>query len=105
MRAALALDAGRGALRDHKTLLQERVQAANLGTLRYMDTAQSGPPHERVFTVEAHLAAPEGVRVLSEGQGSSKKEAQQRAAELALNALLPSSAAQRDIAEQERGQA
>lgn len=84
MRAALAKDAGRGAMRDHKTLLQERVQAGGDGKLRYMDTSQSGPAHQRMFSVEARLENAEGDRVLAAAEGSSKKEAQQRAAELAL---------------------
>ena len=84
MRAAVAEDAGRGAMRDHKTLLQERVQAEGAGKLRYIDTAQNGPPHQRVFSVEARLEGEEGERVLAAAEGSSKKEAQQRAAELAL---------------------
>jgi ribonuclease III len=84
MRAAVADDAGRGAMRDHKTLLQERVQAEGAGKLRYIDAAQSGPAHQRVFAVEARLESEEGERVLAAAEGSSKKEAQQRAAELAL---------------------
>ena len=84
MRAALAEGAGRGAMRDHKTLLQERVQAEGAGKLRYIDTAQSGPAHQRVFSVEARLEDEAGERVLAAAEGSSKKEAQQRAAELAL---------------------
>lgn len=84
MRAALAEGAGRGAMRDHKTLLQERVQAEGAGKLRYIDTAQSGPPHDRVFSVEARVENEAGERVLAAAEGSSKKEAQQRAAELAL---------------------
>jgi ribonuclease-3 len=84
MRAALAEGAGRGAMRDHKTLLQERVQAEGAGKLRYIDTAQSGPAHQRVFSVEARLEDAAGERVLAAAEGSSKKEAQQRAAELAL---------------------
>jgi ribonuclease-3 len=84
MHAALAEDAGRGAMRDHKTLLQERVQAEGAGKLRYIDTAQSGPAHQRVFSVEARLENEEGERVLAAAEGSSKKGAQQRAAELAL---------------------
>jgi ribonuclease-3 len=84
MRAALADGAGRGAMRDHKTLLQERVQAEGAGKLRYIDTAQNGPPHDRVFSVEARLEDEAGERVLASADGSSKKEAQQRAAELAL---------------------
>lgn len=84
MRAALAEGAGRGAMRDHKTLLQERVQAEGAGKLRYIDTAQNGPAHQRVFSVEARLEDAAGERVLAAAEGSSKKEAQQRAAELAL---------------------
>jgi ribonuclease-3 len=84
MRAALAEGAGRGAMRDHKTLLQERVQAEGVGKLRYIDTAQSGPPHERVFSVEVSVESEAGERVLAAAEGSSKKEAQQRAAERAL---------------------
>ena len=84
MRAALAGDSNHGALRDHKTLLQERVQAAASGRLRYVDIAQSGPPHQRLFAVEAQLEDESGTRVLASAEGPSKKEAQQRAAELAL---------------------
>jgi ribonuclease-3 len=84
MRAALAEDAGRGAMRDHKTLLQERVQAEGAGRLRYIDTAQNGPGHQRIFSVEARLEDESGDRMLAAAEGPSKKEAQQRAAELAL---------------------
>lgn len=83
MRAAVEAEAGR-ALRDHKTLLQERVQASNAGRLRYVDVAESGPPHLKRFTVEAQLEHGGEARVLAQGEGGSKKEAQQRAAELAL---------------------
>jgi ribonuclease-3 len=86
LRAALAQDMGRGALRDHKTLLQERVQAASAGKLRYIDTAMTGPPHQRTFAVEARLELDGAERVLASAEGGSKKEAQQRAAELALAA-------------------
>lgn len=85
LRAALRNDGGRGALRDAKTLLQERVQATGAGRLRYADTEQSGPAHQRRFKVEARLEKPGGqIAVLASAEGSSKKEAQQRAAELAL---------------------
>ena len=78
---------GRGALRDHKTLLQERVQAEGAGRLRYVDVAQSGPAHDRRFSVQAQLEGPDSVTtVLAEGEGTSKREAQQQAAERALEA-------------------
>jgi ribonuclease-3 len=101
MRSALSEDMGRGALRDHKTLLQELVQARiqahaqdkgqkapPTGTvaarLRYIDTAQSGPAHQRTFEVEARLEIDADTHLLASAEGPSKKEAQQRAAELAL---------------------
>lgn len=84
MKAAVAVDGNRGALRDHKTLLQERVQACNAGRLRYVDTDATGPAHLRRFTVEAQLEQDGAMRVLAQAEGGSKKEAQQRAAELAL---------------------
>ncbi len=85
LRAALKNDGGRGALRDAKTLLQERVQALGVGRLRYADTDQSGPAHQRRFKVEARIEEPGGkISVLASAEGASKKEAQQKAAELAL---------------------
>jgi ribonuclease-3 len=89
MRAAVEGDGGHGAMRDHKTLLQERVQATGAGRLRYLDTGQDGPPHQRNFSVEAVLENDDGAKVLASAEGASKKEAQQRAAELALEAWKP----------------
>lgn len=85
LQAALKSDGGRGALRDAKTLLQERVQARGVGRLRYADIEQTGPAHQRRFKVEARIEAPGGtISVLASAEGASKKEAQQKAAELAL---------------------
>jgi ribonuclease-3 len=85
LKAALKSDGGRGALRDAKTLLQERVQARGVGRLRYADIDQSGPAHQRHFKVEARIEGPGGsISVLASAEGASKKEAQQKAAELAL---------------------
>jgi len=89
MRTAVEGDPRHGAMRDHKTLLQERVQATGAGRLRYIDTAQSGPPHQRSFSVEAVLENDDGAKILASAEGASKKEAQQRAAELALEAWKP----------------
>jgi len=89
LRAAVEGDAGHGAMRDHKTLLQERVQANAAGRLRYHDIGQAGPPHQRSFSVEAVLENDDGAKFLAAAEGASKKEAQQRAAELALEAWKP----------------
>lgn len=85
IREALAAAPGRGALQDAKSRLQERVQAVGAGRLVYTDTGEAGPAHARQFTVEVLLAGPDGAtRGLASGEGGSKKEAQQAAAEVAL---------------------
>ncbi len=102
MKAALATDGGRGALRDAKTLLQERVQATGVGRLRYADTEQSGPAHQRRFKVEARIEDPGGrVSILASAEGASKKEAQQRAAELALKHWKDAKLEEADVAKNE----
>lgn len=79
--AELAAAPGRGAMRDAKSRLQERVQAERAGRLLYGDVDESGPAHARLFTVEARLELADGsVRRLARAEGASKKEAQQRAA-------------------------
>jgi len=91
LREALSKSTGHGVLRDSKTLLQERVQAEGAGKLRYVDAAESGPAHQRRFVVEARLHGEAGETTLASGEGSSKKEAQQRAASLALQNWTSSS--------------
>ena len=67
---------------DFKSALQERL--ARRGELVvYTVTDEEGPPHDRVFTVEATVA---GVEV-GQGQGRSKKDAEQEAARVALEAV------------------
>ncbi|MDE1160618.1 MAG: ribonuclease III [Acidobacteriaceae bacterium] len=93
-----ALEAGgRGALRDAKTVLQERVQAENAGRLRYVDIAQEGPAHARTFTIEVRIETDgTATRPLAQAEGTSKREAQQRAAQLALDAWQPTASGTAD---------
>jgi dsRNA-specific ribonuclease len=85
IKAELESSSGRDALRDAKSRLQERVQAERAGRLFYADVEETGPAHARRFSVEARLEASAGrVRTLAAAEGSSKKEAQQAAASLAL---------------------
>jgi ribonuclease-3 len=66
---------------DFKSALQERL--ARRGELvTYVVVAESGPPHDRVFEVEAQV----GGETLGSGSGNSKKAAEQAAAEQALAA-------------------
>jgi ribonuclease-3 len=67
---------------DFKSALQERL--ARRGTVvTYEIAAEQGPPHERTFEV---IAMVEG-EPLARGSGRSKKDAEQAAAEAALDSL------------------
>lgn len=72
-------------LGDYKTALQEWAQRAPGGRLSYEVVAERGPDHDKSFVVAVKL----GGRVLGEGEGRSKKEAEQKAAEVALSRINP----------------
>ena len=76
-------EAGNG---DFKTRLQEEVQGRMRLQPRYQVVGESGPAHDKRFEVALYL----GDREYARGAGRSKKEAEQRAAELALGCLLSS---------------
>jgi ribonuclease-3 len=67
---------------DHKSTLQERLARRGV-TVHYEVTAEDGPPHDRTFEVAAIV---EGAEV-SRGSGRSKKDAEQHAAETALEEM------------------
>ena len=69
------------ATKDDKSRLQEVAQAETGLTPTYRTIASLGPDHARVFVVEVSL----GQRVLAEGRGRSKQEAEQVAARNALD--------------------
>ena len=77
--AAAALD---GAAQDWKTALQELTAAKGLGVPDYA-ISDSGPDHAKSFVATAVV----GGRGYGEGAGSSKKEAEQQAAEQAFRLL------------------
>jgi ribonuclease III len=67
---------------DFKSALQERL--ARRGALvSYTVVHESGPPHDRVFSIVAQIDGTE----LGRGTGRSKKDAEQEAAQAALEAL------------------
>jgi ribonuclease-3 len=76
-----------GAVGDHKSALQELLQASSMSRPQYRLLSESGPEHRRVFLVEVRLEGDES-GALAEAQGSTKKQAQQEAARLALVKLL-----------------
>ncbi|WP_394120554.1 ribonuclease III [Planococcus donghaensis] len=68
---------------DYKSQLQELVQQKNTGVLNYEIIDEIGPAHSRVFVTRVSLAEQE----LGVGNGRSKKEAEQQAAQLAIRKL------------------
>lgn len=65
---------------DSKTILQEVVQADYEEQLNYQLTGESGPDHDKRFTVAARI----GEKVIGKGSGHTKKAAEQEAAYQAL---------------------
>lgn len=68
---------------DFKSRLQKLVQGAKLEAPRYRIADENGPDHEKLFVAEVLVDG----EAVGSGEGRSKKEAEQRAAERALKAL------------------
>ena len=63
-----------------KTLLQEEIQKNNTAQLRYELVGETGPDHDKEFSVEAYLDE----KLIGTGVGRTKKAAEQQAAYEAL---------------------
>lgn len=68
---------------DYKTELQERIQKDHIGNIVYRLVREDGMAHTKIFTVHVLL----NDKVIGKGSGTSKKEAEQRAAGVALRNL------------------
>jgi ribonuclease III len=66
-----------------KSRLLEQSQAEGLGAPRYVTINKEGPDHDRTFTVEVFI----GATSFGTGFGKNKKDAEQAAAEKALQQL------------------
>jgi ribonuclease III len=74
---------GYRAYRDYKTTLQQLSQHAFKETPRYTLIGEYGPDHDKTFEIRLSLAD----RIQTTGTGKNKKEAEQRAAEQAIQIL------------------
>ena len=74
---------GKTAEDDYKTRLQEVVQQDPSAVLKYEVTGETGPDHNKQFTVCVWRNG----ELLAEGKGRSKKAAEQHAAKVALEKL------------------
>ena len=70
---------------DYKTALQELVQQKKNQVLTYTLAGESGPDHDKKFSVNVLLNG----QCVGQGIGSSKKRAEQDAARAALKRLFP----------------
>ncbi len=68
---------------DYKSALQEHLQAERTPPAEYRVVDESGPEHQKTFTVEAVA----GDNLIAQGRGGSKKAAEQEAARLILEKL------------------
>jgi ribonuclease III len=84
----IARSARLGAGLDWKTSLQELTAAEELGVPEY-HVDESGPDHQKSFRASVRI----GGRTYGEGEGRSKKEAEQQAAEAAWTSITEGAAA------------
>ncbi|HIZ84804.1 MAG TPA: ribonuclease III [Firmicutes bacterium] len=77
------LHGGPEAFKDYKTALQEIIQQNPEELLQYVLVDESGPDHDKSFTVEVRLNS----NVIGVGKGHSKKAAEQAAASQALELM------------------
>ena len=68
---------------NHKSLLLELVQAQKMGCLVYHTISESGPDHDKIFSVEVTVNG----ESIGKGQGKSKKAAQQIAAKIGFETI------------------
>jgi ribonuclease-3 len=68
---------------DRKSALQEYLQGRGQPPAEYRVAGESGPDHQKKFEIEVWV----GGACMASGQGSTKKEAEQRAAHTALERL------------------
>jgi ribonuclease-3 len=69
--------------KDPKSLFQELIQAEEKITPEYQVIGEAGPDHDKVFTVALRV----GKKTWAEGTGKSKQEAEEKAAQAALEKI------------------
>ncbi|HEY4475166.1 MAG TPA: ribonuclease III [Candidatus Paceibacterota bacterium] len=73
----------KGLYKDAKSLLQEKIQEQLKVTPTYKVLSETGPDHNKIFTVGVYF----GEKMVAQGSGPSKQEAEVEAAKSALEAL------------------
>lgn len=71
---------GKYVITDYKTALQEKLQSQGITDIHYELIDETGPDHNKTFFVQLNVKD----RTATTGQGKSKKQAEQKAAEAML---------------------
>ncbi|MDR0874860.1 MAG: ribonuclease III [Clostridiales Family XIII bacterium] len=79
---ARTLESG-SSIDDFKTMLQIEIQRSGVADIHYEMTSESGPDHDKLF----HVTVRVGEKILGNGAGRTKKEAEKMAAKMALEEL------------------
>lgn len=70
-------------MKDHKTVLQEKLQENGNVRIEYIIIKEEGPDHDKKFTAEVRCNG----RTLATGEGRTKKQAEMNAADNALKSM------------------
>ena len=81
--AAIEVEGNKLEWSDHKSALQESLQARGLPPARYSVVREAGPDHQKTFWIQVEVPG----LVNATGMGANKKEAEQSAAAQALDML------------------
>lgn len=76
----------KGELKDSKSLLQEKTQEKIKESPVYKTLKEKGPDHNKIFTIGVYIQR----KLLTQGKGKSKQEAEEKAAKMALEKLASS---------------
>lgn len=68
---------------DYKSFLQEHIQKHSMGSIEYKLLSEKGPDHSKEFQMAVYL----NDKLIGEGTGKSKKDAQQSAAKNAIASI------------------
>lgn len=80
LKEAIAISTNNVGMKDHKTVLQEKLQRHGEVSIKYTVIKTSGPDHDKTFVVKVECNGKE----LAIGEGKSKKSAEMDAAKVAL---------------------
>lgn len=81
LKEAVKISSKHVGMKDHKTILQEKLQENGNVNIIYKIIKTQGPDHDKTFTAQVSVNG----KILATGEGKTKKQAEMQAAHKALN--------------------